>query len=240
MKSKNDNSAIRKAGNHCRCAALVPIHWNIPPRHSVALFSHHAAHRLEADWGKPYSGTYHLHPPTIKSLCVFVRVHVRVWLSAMSRCSHHREFLRIHNNPSITGITLSTFLSLFLRNISGGRIYFSGRPFLIGSLGLQWAWKVAVAQQGRYFHLMKPKINRTSLFSYIVYVHKGNKVLYFILNCIMDIILYLILSSIPHLLQRENISSDGVPIFQKKDIKVKTLTPKDWGKIGLYLPEQWQ
>lgn len=76
----------------------------------------------------------HIVAPTIctphnqKPVCVFVRVHVRVWLSATSRCSHHHGFLRIHNNPSITDITSSTFLSLCLRNISGGRIYFQGVP----------------------------------------------------------------------------------------------------------------
>lgn len=39
----------------------------------------------------------------------------------------------------------------------------------------------------------------------------------------MDIILYLILSSIPHVPQWVNISSDDVPILQDGDIKVGTL-----------------
>lgn len=43
----------------------------------------------------------------------------------------------------------------------------------------------------------------------------------------MDIILYLILSSIPHVPQWGNISSDDVPILQKEDIKEKTLGQKE-------------
>lgn len=42
----------------------------------------------------------------------------------------------------------------------------------------------------------------------------------------MDIILYLILSSIPHVPQWGNISSYDVPILQKEDIKVETLGQK--------------
>lgn len=56
-----------------------------------------------------------------------------------------------------------------------------------------------------------------------MHVHKGNKVLFFILKCIMDIILYLILSSIPYVPQWGNISSDDVPILQEEDIRVETL-----------------
>lgn len=49
----------------------------------------------------------------------------------------------------------------------------------------------------------------------------------------MDIILYLILSSIPHVPQWRNISSDDVPILQKEDIKVETLTPKVGEKLSI-------
>lgn len=64
------------------------------------------------------------------SVCVYVcaRMQVCVWLSAMSRRSHHCGFLWIHNNPSITETASSTFLTLCLRNISAGRIYFQGVP----------------------------------------------------------------------------------------------------------------
>lgn len=48
----------------------------------------------------------------------------------------------------------------------------------------------------------------------------------------MDIILYLILSSIPHEPRRENISSDDVPTLQKEDIKVETLSWKVWEKLS--------
>lgn len=123
-------------GDVLRWFLFTEISLRATVRHSFLITPHTDSRQTEANHIlAPTICT--THPPTIKSLCVFVRVHVRVWLSVMSRCSHHRGFLRIHNNPSITDITSSTFLSLCLRNISGGRIYFSGRPFFIGSLGLQ-------------------------------------------------------------------------------------------------------
>lgn len=54
----------------------------------------------------------------------------------------------------------------------------------------------------------------------------------------MDIILYLILSSIPHVPQRGNISSDDVPILHREDIKVETLGLKVRGKIEHHIPEK--
>lgn len=140
-------------------------------RHSFLIAPHTGSRQTEANHIlAPTICTPH--PPTPRDqkpvcMCVFVRVRVQVWLSTMSRYSHHRGVLRIHNNPSITDITSSTFFSLCLRNIFRWENRFSGRPFLIGLLRLRWAWKVGVAHQGRYFHLMKPKINRTSPSSHI-------------------------------------------------------------------------
>lgn len=48
----------------------------------------------------------------------------------------------------------------------------------------------------------------------------------------MDIILYLILSSIPRVPQWGNISSDDVPILQDGDIKVGTLKLQSLEKNG--------
>lgn len=55
----------------------------------------------------------------------------------------------------------------------------------------------------------------------------------------MDIILYLILSSILYVPQRGNISSDDVSILQKEDINVETLTPK-WLRKMMYLRNDYR
>lgn len=99
-------------------------------RHSFLIMPHTDSRQTEANHILA-STICTAHPPQSKAcvyVCVFVRVRVRVWLSGMSRCSHHCGFLRIHTNSSITDISSSTFLSLCLRNISGGRIYFQGVP----------------------------------------------------------------------------------------------------------------
>ena len=70
----------------------------------------------------PHPQNTHTHTFTGSEGCVWV------WLSAASLCSHHCGFLWIHSKFSITGTTSSTFLTLLLRNISGGRIYFLGVP----------------------------------------------------------------------------------------------------------------
>lgn len=164
MKSNNNSSAVHKTANHQQLAVPIRIQQNTPPLHSAALFFSERKEPSQTEKS-------HILPPTI---CTHAHT---PYFSNYETLVYEFHWARLHAFISVDSsefiATLPSQAPLHLHYLHcvwgilqvGAYVFQVSLPhrFIHIPMGLK-SW---CCTPGEVFHLMKPKINRSTLSSHI-------------------------------------------------------------------------